>query len=562
MKYQCSSRTSTDTFQKCINSDEFYEYSIAPVEYPFSGDICSHDPHFYQACHIRASSLITNSDMLCKNYLCKLDSSSIIYSSQDLADIARENSISICDLNCTNTYLNKKNCDKTDTGVKVKLPSGAVVQSSYICDNECQLENCEDEATCNGFTYGMYCKRRGRLTYVRPRNVCDGKESCDKREEATLCKSRSGTTCRHKHNSRRVPVFNFTKCLAPHFQYCDQKLEDRIASNSNCSEPARIGGICLVNGYPTAISNYQTCYRAITSVQSICDDKLDQNCYRANSCKIHRTSGKVHKHLMCDGKKDCEDGFDEYHPICKSTTRTCKRRFGSEKEVLIPVSWLKDGIEDCVDGSDETGDWPTCGIGRTLRYASNEDKCQNVYICMGEPGYVELINLCDGIETCGNENKVCSVLSRTASIMTSVSTKNNGLTKELSYCLKGLKNVQDLKDTCIMEQFSYPEGKVFGQTKTVVILPNSTTQSCQHMYGELYVYTSCTNRCFDATCPLKNIPKYEVCPDQFTNNRVGTILDNKHLVFLTELEESVYTNQYFVCDNNPLVPYAYFGRIF
>ena len=454
--------------------------------------------------------------------------------------------IKICDLNCTNTDLNKKNCDITDE--QVKLPSGAAVKSSYICDKECQLGTCEDEATCNGHTYGMYCKHRGRLTYVRPRNVCDGTRICDNREDER-CQSRSGPYCNNVGGKLREPVFNFTRCLAPNFQYCREKnQEDMIASNSNCSEPARIGGACQINGYTSTISKYKICYHYLP----VCDDELDINCYRSKSCKIHRDFGRVHKHLMCDEKNDCEYEYDENHPICKSkTTRKCERRFGLGKEVQIPIAWLKDGVEDCVDGSDETGDWPMCGVGKTLRYSSSdEDKCQNVYLCRaGEPGYVELNNLCDGIETCGNENKVCSVLSRTANIVTSVSTNNNGLTKELSYCLKGLKDVQVLKDTCIMEEFSYPDGNVFGQTKTSVILPNSTTQFCQHMYGELYVYTSCTNRCSEAKCPLKNIPSYEVCPDQFTNNRVGTILDNKHLVFLTEVEKSVYTNQFFVCDN-------------
>ena len=69
------------------------------------------------------------------------------------------------------------------------------------------------------------------------------------------------------------------------------------------------------------------------------------------------------------------------------------------------------------------------------------------------------------------------------------------------------------------------------------------------MYGEQYLYTSCTGRCVENSCPLRNIPRYEVCPDQF-QDRIGTIVDNQYLIFLTKSFGSVYTNRFFVCTNN------------
>ena len=82
---------------------------------------------------------------------------------------------------------------------------------------------------------------------------------------------------------------------------------------------------------------------------------------------------------------------------------------------------------------------------------------------------------------------------------------------------------------------------------TSVILP-SRKQSCDYMYGEQYLYTSCTGHCLEATCPLRNIPRYEVCPDQFPD-RVGTIVNNDYLIFLTKSFGSVYSNRLFVCEN-------------
>ena len=103
------------------------------------------------------------------------------------------------------------------------------------------------------------------------------------------------------------------------------------------------------------------------------------------------------------------------------------------------------------------------------------------------------------------------------SVTTTVLTTEKGLTKSLSYCLEGLENLQLLReDVCIDEYLIFPKGDIFGvDTKTLLILPKNE-QSCDHMYGELYVYTSCTDRC-SSSCPIRNIPRYEVCPNQFPN---------------------------------------------
>ena len=97
-------------------------------------------------------------------------------------------------------------------------------------------------------------------------------------------------------------------------------------------------------------------------------------------------------------------------------------------------------------------------------------------------------------------------------------------------------------------KFSFPDEDSFGvDIKTTVVLPNNLL-SCGNMYGEQYLYTSCTGRCINASCPLRNIPRYEVCPDQFPN-RIGTIVNNEYLIFFTRSHRNVYTNRYFVCDS-------------
>ena len=327
--------------------------------------------------------------------------------------------------------------------------------------------------------------------------------------------------------------------------------DDVVSYQTNCSDSSRVGVTCDINGYQSTVSKYLIC---LDEDITVCDDQIEKKCISTIACKVH-------KHQMCDNNKDCDDEFDETHHICRSVTKeTCERRVGKEGELPIPISWLGDGVKDCVDGADETAVWPMCGIGKTQRYVSddkvkkekkqkdNKVKCENVFICRwGNPGFVELSDLCDGIETCGNENKICSVSSRSQNIATSVSTANKGLTKQLSFCVRGLRSLQLLKDTCIKEQFIFPDHEFFGvETKTSVFLPNNT-QTCDHMYGELYLYTSCTDRCISAPCPLRNIPRYEVCPDQFPD-RVGTIANNEYLAFFIKSYGNIYTNRYFVCD--------------
>ena len=68
------------------------------------------------------------------------------------------------------------------------------------------------------------------------------------------------------------------------------------------------------------------------------------------------------------------------------------------------------------------------------------------------------------------------------------------------------------------------------------------------MYGEQYLYTSCTNKCINSIFPLETVLRYEVCPIQYPE-RIGTIANNQYLAFFTNPRENIYTNSYFVCKN-------------
>ena len=528
---------------KCVYSDEIYAISYT---YGGSGNsintICSNDPHFYQMCNKEIGGKITNNEVLCEHYLCKEHWTHEVQTSYSLI----KDGI-LCENICMNTDLNIKGCDS-----QIDQPTGSPENLSKICNNVCDTYDCKDEAVCNGYTYGIFCETKsGNEKYVQPQYICDGIPSCGQGEDETNCTATENDTvqtCKHGQiPGKLVPVHNFTRCATATQLYCE--FEDIKLFQTNCSDIARVGGSCEIDGYMSTVAKFPICNDVLEKKYNnkkimLCDDDIHSRCFRTKSCTIH-------KHLMCDKKDDCDDKADENHRYCSSTTKgTCKRRFGKMGELPIPTAWLGDGERDCENGADETSSWPMCGRGKTLRYLLNEyDQCENVFICRtGNPGYVELNKLCDGLNSCGNENEVCSVSSRPYSVTTTVSTTSSGLAKHLSFCQDGLKSLEILRSGCINEQFSFPDKEIFGvDKKTSLVLPDAS-QTCDFMYGELYLYTSCTGRCSSSSCPLQTIPRYEVCPDQFPG-RIGTIVNNEYLIFVTRSSGSLYSNTYFVCDD-------------
>ena len=534
----------------CHNSKEFYRQLRFPNL--LMGKVCSNDPYFYQACDQRIGGKITNNEYLCENYMC------LFWKIGIATTRLLESTNRICNgiVDCPVSELDEANCPDDDF---VKMPSGELIRNNTICDDNCSAKigygrklYCEDEAVCNGYEYGMYCKDEfgNKSRHLFPEYICNGYKDCPNGEDEANCQVTIETieTCRHRNSLKTVPVHDFTKCFPPTTNHLTNKLdstgmycEKYVESHSNCTDPSRVGIICKVAGYLSTVSKYMICFFD----EKICDDGIEKVCYQiSKGCTLH-------KHFMCDDEPDCNDNADEKHLICSSKTEgTCKRKVGNRGELTLPLSWLEDGVQDCVDGSDEMPIWPTCGISRTKRFVKNDNLCENVFICPNEePGYVELKDLCDGIETCGNENQICKQ-SRSSTIKSvSLLTTDKGLTKRISYCKNGLKSIELQKSNCTSEVFIFPEHiTVFGvDTKTTLHLPSSK-QDCDHLFGEQYVYTSCTNKCANSPCPLRTIPRYEYCPDQFPN-RIGTIANNEYLVFYTRSFEDIYTNRYFICED-------------
>ncbi|KAL5269197.1 hypothetical protein ACHWQZ_G002878 [Mnemiopsis leidyi] len=551
---------------KCHNSEEMYNFDL--FHYSLDGQLCSNDTQFYQACKRTRWEDINKNGLLCGKYFCSRYSDGTLMNEMiaAVADSERHcNGIQ----DCLNTEIDETFCPSPTN--MTTLPSGMRVPTVEICNNKCYNIECEDEAICNGFTYGIYCQGSAsdinRLPiYVRPYNICDkiphcyngeDEKDCAVTEETLhICKREINPIDPHPPLRIDVPIHNFTRCYSQMegsggimiFNYHRYCMPPYFIDQTNCTDPDKIGLTCKYNDYTTSWAKQMVCPSFNDHHISLCYNGIDENC-RNTSASCH-----LHKHYICDGERDCEDGSDENNPICQNMTEgKCRRYTKLRLELPLPLSWLQDGEEDCVDGRDEEGDWPTCGIGQSLRSVSNNDMCQNVYLCRYERSqHILLGELCDGIETCGGEIDVCSAGHTSSKLFTRAHTTDLSWNKHLSFCLKGLNDTNNFFKCDTIHSFIFPDHDYFGvDNRTTITLP-ADPKSCDHMFGETYVYTSCSSKCTNSSCPLRNIPRYEVCPSQFPD-RIGTVAkfqDHEYLAFFTKTFRNSYTNRYFVCDNN------------
>ena len=538
----------TITRMKCMNSDEFYNTTATDDSFIVVDILCSDDPYFYQACAVRAiaqkqiNGIVANHLDLFRwsrnfpcGFLCDYDHGK--YSDWSL--ITLEHAAGECTANdgvrfpCKNPVFNNK-----------------TLSCPEVLDKECY------EISCNGFSYGLWCDSHTK--YVPVYNVCNGMKNCGDGMDENSCQDdiEIFPTCTSPKrygdfNTIKRPLYNFTRCQPTlnniyygRSMYCADFMDQ-----TNCSDRSRVGLHCPIRGFLSTVARQVICSTTIhytdyqrdqsdlnDLIPPICDDKLDKACINTS-----HSSCVVHKHQLCDGSKDCQDNSDETQLDCQfMTDQHCVRRFvfqGSGKSINFPISliWVQDGISDCLNGEDEKSDWPTCGKGPLFRLKDRlKSSCSEVFLCPGSDDFIVFSRLCDKIDSCGNENRICEKSRDQPATMQHAYRADNDDVIFL-YCLKGLDSILSLKkESCIRQAFNQSERMVFGKNQFSIIFAPNIKRNCKYFYGELYVFLSCLQMCTNYRCPLEPEQKIGVhlCPGQFARSRVFSMDDKGKIAVL------------------------------
>ena len=320
--------------------------------------------------------------------------------------------------------------------------------------------------------------------------------------------------------------------------YCKSGLDQ-----TNCSDPTRVAGRCLIKGYSSTVSTLMTC---LPGMPGVCDDQLDLKCAQLSiSCRIHR-------HKTCDGKSHCQFGIDENENLCGLVSkRRCKRNFGEVQTPLkIPFGWVNDGVTDCSEGEDEDSDWKICGAGVTWRYT--DSACEEVFLCGtgGISNFKELKSVCGmTMHTCKKEKAACSKSMGVPEVSRNLI--NHGHLSHSPFCLPGLETSRDLfKAQC--RTMTLFDKVPFGAAPRQGLIDIKSYTDCRYLYGEPYTFAACNGMC-GAPCP--RIDSIHVLWCTNIKSKVYTLDRNRNLTMVVPSKLYGYHDEYFPCANGRCVPF-------
>ena len=536
LKYKCVTSSGVD-FYRCWNSAVIYQVTIQTCTRHHFTDLCEDDRRYYQLCGlIPCDHKIDDKYGFCGNYICDMQSYDP-FSEVSVRDFYT------CDGNteCSSNKADELDCEDSINEEEFICSHDTIrstISVSKVCDGHEDCKYATEEAHCN-HTYGVRCNRTfSGITvdgWLPPYKVCNGDEHCDRGEDEKDCgNSTHASWCKL---DKRTKYLNERQLCGPVDYYSEKYFCDDHRDQLNCSNSVME---CQVENFTTSLRMINLCdgFKA-------CDNEIDEDCLTPEQ------SCTVHKHQMCNNLVDCKRGSDENHELCNNMIDEECERLVIGNNTKIPLDWLCDGVVDCKDGKDEDrSEWKLCGAGDRQRCRPKSHECEEQFICpQSKPSqYVEFEKLCDNVDSCSGENSICQTAQDIVEPLTT--TPDLYGSKRVGYCLPGLDSPEL---NCSKTVFT----KLENVSKTIV-KPFSVNiplkeLRCKHMFGEAYVYTSCSNRCLE---------KDVICPLLVLNS--SSCISMGHKIMLPSLSNQLtmvkrkkgsYDNAIFPCKNGNCISY-------
>ena len=218
------------------------KYTLGFTKLRTVDQICSNDPHYYQGCGLQETyQLISNAEKTFCGCICQNQEFSHPFFLQIsmATDRSCEDWISCGKLfTCSNfreypPLKDGQKCSESKDLVQLRA-SNTLVSQDDLCNGQCNWgAECEDEAFCNGFHYGMYClygENRDIPLYQAPGTmICSSlidysslnrHRTCDIdletvcMETSKFCLTDHDTSLSSHEESSKLPLLNFTRCTA------------------------------------------------------------------------------------------------------------------------------------------------------------------------------------------------------------------------------------------------------------------------------------------------------------------------------------------------------------
>ena len=540
-------RTDKEILNQCPGSTDLYRVWSQKYYEQILSRYCPEDKYHYTACYLPSfTPLVSNNTVVavCGHYVCHYNSYLYYGYSGEFITLH-----TWCNhkIECHNGNADEKYCTKEELFRCIDGDGSfsREIPISKVCDRQCDCwEGCVDEWNCNDYTYHYWYRCNNSSKSIHSANICNNYSDCYHGDDESNCGN--VTTCVmvvHYSNTRTYMLANYSRCTP--LVWCTSKLDQ-----TNCSDNTLAPLQCPVGGYMSTVSQLIICRAEYLlyhrNFSAVCDDGMDVQC-------ITPTAGcYIHKHQLCDNITDCKGGSDEKSVICsRVTAESCKRKYHYNKSLKVPIGWIDDGIEDCVGGIDEDiTNWNSCKYSTFTIYGN--EQCQDVYMCpLGYPLYVEIPSLCDEMLSCEGGTGICetAALASPQVRYTPVKVEN---VNYLNICLLGLQNLRIYFVGC--EQVNYPTVDILATQPNYLFLPVIQV-NCEYVYGEQYVYLSCSGKCHNTKCPLTTTPLSGSTCSNIIKRRTYSISSSGNLVIVGKHSKGFKVKNVFACGNGNCVPY-------